>query len=360
MLVDDHERHEDEAPEAQPVERDAGDHERQRGRERPERHARRVGREAQHQELLARHDAREDGHRRQHQDLGHLADRHEPAADAEHLPDRVVEPRPLGDLGLHARDEAVGLHEVELVDHADRDRHQEEHEERLAHDLADRLEPRGVLLGALGGRRVRQREAVQAHQRAERGAHLERDAAAGVLHRGDLLRRRARGRVRPEQDLPDGDADGDPADGAPHAHRAEVLVAVREVGERERVGQRHRRRVDEPVHRRQREERVEVLGDAHRVDERRAHEVADAEDLLRGEGAVGQLPGDERPEDRADRARGEAVADLLAGELQVAAQVGVEDRQPGPPRGVLQEHHHGQAGSDVDGAGRGGRRGHGA
>jgi hypothetical protein len=163
------------------------------------------------------------------------------------------------------------------------------------------------------------------------------------------------GCVVPEQDLPDQDADGDPADRAPQPDWTEVLVAVRHVRQRQRVGERERRRVDEPVERAQRDEGPERRGLGEEPDERRANEVAEREHPLGGEAAVRQLPRDEGAEDRAGGAGGEHRADLAVRELAVPRDERVQDREPRAPDRVLQEHHDREAGSDVEGAGGSGR-----
>ena len=332
------------------MERDPEEDRRQLGREREERHARRVGRDSDEEQRLPREAPGDEGHRREDQQLGHLPDRHQAAAtDAEHLVHRVREG--IGALAvrlvLDGRQEVAREDEVELVDHADRHRDQEEREERLLADLLQALEPGGALARGLGRRRVRKRQAVARHDESEARADLERDRAPRVLRGRDLRLAHPCGGMQSQQDLPDRDARHDPSDGSPQADGAEVAVTVGKIGERERVRERKRGRIDEPVHEAQRHEELECVRDREEVDEDRPDGVACREKLLGRDRAVRELPREERPEERADGARHQAEPGLVEAEAAVVQEKRVEDRKPGAPDRVLQEHHHREAGSHI-------------
>ena len=68
--------------------------------------------------------------------------------------------------------------------------------------------------------------------------------------------------------------------------------------------------------------------------------MADAQELLGVEIAIGQLPGNEGCDDRPDTTDDEYIGDLAAIEVQVSAQVGKQQRQPSAPDRVLEKHHH--------------------
>jgi hypothetical protein len=216
----------------------------------------------------------------------------------------------------------------------------EQRDQRLLGDLLDPLEPCGLLVGRLGGRRVRQREAVHGHDQSERGGDHEADTAALVEHLGRVV-------VHAEQDLAESDAGDDPADGAPESDGTEVAVAVGKIGEGDRVGERHGGRVDQAVDERERQEDLVLVGAGEEVDEHRADEVADGEQLLGGERPIGQLARDEGPGERANGTRHQAHAGLVEGEAAMSHEERVQDGEPGAPDRVLQEHHDREAGSDV-------------
>ena len=174
-------------------------------------------------------------------------------------------------------------------------------------DLAERLERRvRADLASFGRRRVRQREAEDAHGSArarptERNASARPASCAAATSSGGRVGRR----VLEQQPLPDADAQrrstrSFPTDGLV----PKSLVAILQVVEAQRVRQRERRRVDQAVQQRQ------IRGSTDTksvVPARNQTSTAPArwlirEELLRREVAVGDLPGDERTEDRADRA----------------------------------------------------------
>ncbi|MEZ5978666.1 MAG: hypothetical protein R3F34_10645 [Planctomycetota bacterium] len=134
---------------------------------------------------------------------------------------------------------------------------------------------------------------------------LSQNVGAPRVLRGadDRLVGADRGVVR-ERPLPHRDAGDDPTDRAPQSP-AEVAVAVGQVRE-QRVRERERRRVDQPVDDRQHEERRELGRRAEHPDERRADEVTDRREALRRRIPVGDVPRG-TADDRADRAAREDV-----------------------------------------------------
>ena len=347
MFIDDHEGDEDEATEAEAVERDTEEDRDQVRHVGEDRHAQGVGEEPDAEQHLAVEDLGEERHQPEHQDLAHLADRHESAtADADHLVDgrgELVRSFAVG-RGLDAADEVRGVHEVELVDHADRHRDQEECEQGLDTDLAQRLGPGQLLLRTLGRRRVRQGQAVERHDQTEHRTHLERHGTPGIECRGGLLRTDTLRHREAEQVLPDQDARGDPAEGAPEPDRTEVAIAVTDVRKGDRVGEGDGRGVDEAVDQGEHEERVEAVDLGQHPDQDCADQVAHEEELLGGEVPVGELTDHERTEDRADRTGRQTGPGLFEAEAAMPHQEGVQDRKPGSPDRVLQEHHEGETG----------------
>ena len=297
-------------------------------------HADRVGHDPDREQALAADGLGDQRDQRQHGDFGHLSDGHESGpAHAEDL----VDPRRR--LRLEQAQELGGVYEVELVDAADGDRQQEQRQQRVSADLAE-CPHRRICLLSLGRRRVRQCEAVEAQQDAEQGAEPERVGHAGVPRRRQHgLVGGVRWRVPVKQPLADRDADDDPADGPPDADAAEVTVAVGQVVERDGVGQRERGRVDDRVQQREAEERPVALERRELPDQQAADDVAQREELLGGEVPVRDLPRDPRRNDRPHGADHEHVADLVPAEPAVVREERVQQRQPRPPDGVLQEHH---------------------
>ena len=82
-----------------------------------------------------------------------------------------------------------------------------------------------------------------------------------------------------------------------------------------------------------------------------AHHVAHGQEALRGQVAVGHLAADEDGRHRGDGLGGEDPADLGPGEAQEPREVEGQERQPGAPDDVLQEHHQAQAPPGVLGHG---------
>ena len=179
--------------------------------------------------------------------------------------------------------------------------------------------------------------AVPGLQRRQ-GRAQPRDEPAGLRHRRHL-----RPVDRDEDERP---ARGDPADRPPDADPAELVLRVLQVGERDGVRHREGRHVEEAVEQHQPEERPERLHVGQAEHRQPADQVAERQELLLREVAVGELTAEEHPGQRRD---GEGVEDpgrLVAGEVQVVPQVQAEQGQPGSPDHVFEEHHHGELGAD--------------
>ena len=187
-------------------------------------------------------------------------------------------------------------HEVELVHARDHERDQEKHEQRrAAEDFAGCFQRREVLL-VVPRRRCGQHETEDAHHHAEDAPSRRLSPIPATCVR-DFRSRRAL-RVAIQQPLPDRNPNDDPADGAPDADLPELLVAIDEMMERKRVRQGKRRRIDDRV-----EDRINnQLAIARHIrqspDEHGANEVAEAEELFRVEPAIGDLPCEERGDQR--------------------------------------------------------------
>ncbi len=343
FFIHNHEGDKNKTTEAEAVHRDAEDDGRQADglgegcRIGEEEHAQRVGDEADGEQCFARNafGKKRDGH--QHRHLRHLSDGHQSTAthadDFVHGLDKTLR------LILELTEKGRGVDEIKLVDATHRHGEQEEREQWLALDLAESLAD-GALLFALRRWRGRQEETEHAHHDAEDAGELE-----GVRHAGELrllnhLRRRdIHGRVPVQQPLADANAHGDPAHRAPNAHAAEVAVAIGQMMEGERIGQRERRRINDGV-RETETQQTAVGADLRQLPhEHAADDVADGEELFRGKITVGNLPGDERRDDGAERAHRKNIAHLRGCQPAMPREKGPEQRQPRAPDGVLQKHH---------------------
>ena len=246
------------------MQRNACHHEWQGWHERPQSHAQRIGSQSDQQEMLPCEPLGEERHHGKHQDLRHLADGHQATTNAEHLADGLLKGALLHNGCLNAANECVRLHKVELVNDADRDCNEKQQHERHLGNLAKCLKPRRVLLGIPRRRRVWKDEAIQAHQDAKARTDLECHRASCILSSGHCVSTHANRRVVTEQNLTNCDAHRDPTNRSPDADRPKVRVAIRNVCERQRVGQRHRRRVHQSVQGREREEVVELASHSHK------------------------------------------------------------------------------------------------
>ncbi len=142
-----------------------------------------------------------------------------------------------------------------------------------------------------------------------------------------------------QQPLADGDAGGNPPHRPPDPHLAEIPVPIGKVVKGQRVGQRHRRGIQQGVGQgKSHESRVAV--DARQLpDQDSSGEVGEGQELLGGEPAVGDLAGDEGGDDCSDRSEREDVANLGWFHLPVVPEKLQKDGKPGPPDCVLKEHH---------------------
>ena len=266
-------------------------------------------------------DCAEERHR---DDLRHLADAHH-----RHDPLRL-------DPHSRAAEEIASHHEVAVVDHRVDERHDEQHEEIGASEELGRLQPRKAPV--TGRRRLRRRvgeEERVAGQHEREHAGNQEDVAAG----GDGV-----GASLPLEDEIQRPGDEDPADRAPHAHEAKLLLGVFHVRKRERVGDGDRRHVEEGVDEHQPKERREVLHEVHAEDRQAANEVAEGEELLRRERPVGELAGEEDADDRSDREGASHPRLLRRGEVEaVLPHVAPDQREPGAPNGELEHHHQPEA-----------------
>ena len=142
-----------------------------------------------------------------------------------------------------------------------------------------------------------------------------------------------------QQPLPHRDAYGNPTNGAPQAHLAELTIAVLQVMEGNGVRQRHRRAVQDRVQQREDEEALIGLDVGELPHQHRAYEVRQCDELLRRKEAVSDLAGDERCQQRTDRSDHEHQANLFGLETTHIGEEWPQDGQPCTPDGVLQEHH---------------------
>jgi hypothetical protein len=96
----------------------------------------------------------------------------------------------------------------------------------------------------------------------------------------------------------EGPADQHPADRAPHAHRAEIGRRVAQVGEGDRIGHRQGGHIDQAEDQVAGEERPEA-GRQRRPDQgQAADQVADRQEPLGREIAIGELVGEEDSDHR--------------------------------------------------------------
>ena len=272
-------------------------------------------------------------------DLGELADAHR-------RPDPAVR-KP-----QHLAHERRRLHEVDLVDHRDRQTRRDQHRERSLAEQPEGLREGELLLRVPPRRRRRQEEAEQGVAEGQHAAPDQRidESRRRVGSLGPDVERRQPGEPdvgeQPEQGKRP--ARRDPADRAPDPHLRELAVGVVQVREGERVRERQGRRVQHRVGHGEPEpggERRLVRGDDL---DRAAGQQQHRENALRRERAVGELTGDERRGDGADRTgQAQNPADLPGAEAEAALgliglEVAGQDRQPDAPDPVLQEHHDGQ------------------
>ena len=176
-------------------------------------------------------------------------------------------------------------------------------------DLGEGLEGRELFAAPLR-RRLRKGQAVHAQDEAEDGAEPKRVSHPAHLFEMDRLRRGLGGGVTIQQPLPDSDSDRDPADRAPHAHLAEVAVAVGQMMEGQGVGQGERRGVQQGVKEREHEQRIE-RGELRKLPyQNRAQDVAEGEEFFGVEITIGDLSGNKRGDQCAGRSDRRKVADL--------------------------------------------------
>jgi hypothetical protein len=75
--------------------------------------------------------------------------------------------------------------------------------------------------------------------------------------------------------------------------------------------------------------------------------MEDGHQLLAGQHAVGELPGEHHGKDRAQRDRSVNAADLQIRKMQAALQVVAQHGKPRAPDAELQQHHDGQTKPDA-------------
>ena len=140
---------------------------------------------------------------------------------------------------------------------------------------------------------------------------------------------------------------GDESHGPPHADRREVFHGVEfrqiegVVGHR--VGQRDRRHVEHHAQQHAAVQRRIGRLRSRRHEEGTADQVADAQQLLRRNPAVGYDSHHGGHEQRSDAHRREETADLQSREVESAAQIGAQRNKPRAPDGVLEEVHNDKA-----------------
>jgi hypothetical protein len=136
----------------------------------------------------------------------------------------------------------------------------------------------------------------------------------------------------------EGPADQHPADRAAHAHRAEIGRRVAQVGEGDRVGHRQGRHIDQAEDQVAGEERPEAVAKRRPDQGQAADQVADRQEPLGREVAVGELVGEEDA-DQGGHAPRAADQRLLPGREAQHAHVGEDLRRPGAPDRQLKHHH---------------------
>jgi hypothetical protein len=141
-----------------------------------------------------------------------------------------------------------------------------------------------------------------------------------------------------DEDEREGPRGENPADGAAHAHDAEFLFRVLHIGERDRIGDRDRRHVEEAVHEHQQEEREKLFGETAAENRQAADEVGESEEFLGVKFPVSPLVAEEHADDRGDR-EGVQNQRLLSGREAEAGQVTEDQREPSAPDEKLEHHH---------------------
>ena len=170
-------------------------------------------------------------------------------------------------------------------------------------------------------------------QRQAEGAHHE-GGAGGEEKWG-------RGRLHPH--VADGQADGNPADGAEHADKGELAAGVGQLAKREGVGERDSGEVAEAVHEHQGIDRRKICDARDEIQKECPNQMQHREHFLRGKKAVGNQPDEERRDHAGQRRGSEDRAGLGSGELQRHGEVRIEGDVPRPPYDEVQEHHQAQA-----------------
>ena len=214
--------------------------------------------------------------------------------------------------------------------------HREDEEDRHAFLLeesecaeSERVDPRLAFPG-MTDRTARQREGVDRENQGEDGRNVQLPIGQFDLYAAYLN----------QIDEPHG---GDEADRAPDPDGREVLhgIEFRQVegivGHRVREGDGGH--VEHDAH-----QHAGVQGSVGGLrggcdEEPGADELADAQQLLRGDPAVGDDTHEGRHEERCDTHRSEETADLQPCELKSSAEVGAQRNEPRTPDRVLQEVH---------------------
>ena len=214
--------------------------------------------------------------------------------DLRHLPHGHL-PRRVGDAdGVQKR---IRERVIELQRDADQERSDDEHRERSILHQLQRVEPEHLAHADAPGRlrrRVRQQQAEHRERDRSRRSQLHRPSRRFDAHRAD------------------DEAGDDPADRAEHAHRWKLAPGIAHLPERQRVGERERRHVEQRVDEHRDVERPEG-GLRRRIEQRdAAGEVQHGEQTLRREKAIGEHADEERRNHRGQRRRAVRQADLLS------------------------------------------------
>ena len=287
-------------------------------------------------------------HPGQHRDQHHLLDSETPEEegnqqDAErfgHLRQREQDHRMFHDgrIGiLGHRSEILDITVAEGIGDLERGAQQHREDEEDGHALlleeregaqSQRIDPRLLAHAAVDGA-CGQRERVDGQHERQRRRDIQLPGCKFDLHASDMH----------QIDEPHG---GDESHGAPHADGREVLYAVefRQIkgvvghGVRQRDGRHveHHAQQHAAVQRR-------ILGLRGRGDEEpAADEVADAQQFLRRNPAVGDDSHDGGHEQRGDAHRGEKAAYLQSGETE-PPDIGPQRDEPRTPDRILEEVH---------------------
>ena len=194
---------------------------------------------------------------------------------------------------------------------------------------AQRIDPRLLLRAALDGT-PRQRERVGRQYERQQGRNVELPLGELDLHAPDVR----------QVDEPHG---GDESHGSPYADGREMLHGI-EPGQIEGIVGHGVRQGDgrHVEHHAQQHAAVQrgVSRLRGRGDEKRAaDEMADAQQFLRRNPAVGDNPHHGGHEQRGDSHRREEAADLQSREVESASQVGAQRDKPRTPDRILKEVH---------------------